>query len=334
MRYQQILDISDAIKTKDYSKLYDTIAAPDFDINQVGRCDWTPLFVAADLGDKKIVETFLKMGANPNCVLSANEHPSVLAWTIKKASKEQDNQKRKQYTQIVDLLLQHGAREIPDHGQQTALHIAAQHGSEEIVDLLIKFGFNPWLKNRCGQSPIDYAIAKGHHHLAEKMRSSSSEDISISSIIKAGVIENFLYQRYDHVLNNQMSRRFGLPKEVTEKIQYFLFYRRGKIEPFNSDKGIMPAVKKDIDSLRSAFREGYVMNDHTVCALERAAKDDNHSMAKLLIRFGSILTEGAYKNAKTQEMRDLLLNAKQTQLEILKTELKLEEKDPRICTLS
>lgn len=339
MRQQELIAIQDAIKAKDYNKLYDTIAAPDFDINQVGRCHWTPLFVAADLGDGKMVEIFLKMGANPNCVLTANEYPSVLAWTIEKASKASDNQKRKEYMQIVELLLQSGAREVPDRGdQRTALHIAAILENEEIIFLLIKFGFNPKLKDRHGKSPIDYALAKGNIKLAEKM--GVTDHVSLRDIVNAGVIEDSLYQRYNHVFDNQMPRSLGLPHDVINKIKYFFFYRVGKMESWNSVNGILPAVKKeDIDSLRTAFREGYVINDPIVqdltgTPLEYAAKNDNYSIAKLLIRHGSILTDGAYKNAKTQAMLDQLLAAKQTQLEILKTELKLEDKDPKRCTLS
>lgn len=300
MRYEQIIAIGNAIEKKDYDKLYDIIAEPNFDINQVGRCDWTPLFVAVKHADKKMVEIFLKMGANSNAVLSANDYPSVLTYTVEQANKKENAEKRKEYLEIMTCLLQNGAKEIQSRiNKQTTLHIAATYGDRESVGLLVNFGFHPEQKDEKGKTPIDLAMFNGHDELAKELSNQNIKNIKLT----------------------------------------FFSLNHGKIEKFSDKKGILAAaIKNDTNALECALKDGYVVNDPLVhdfkgTPLEYAVKNNNPAMAKLLIRYGSILSDGAFTNAKTPEMREILLTAKKMQLEILKKELKLEDKNPNSCAL-
>ena len=52
----------------------------------------------------------------------------------------------------------------------TAVHIAAIHGHKQIVDLLVKEGFDCCSRNREGQTPADCAAVMGHMQLADRIR--------------------------------------------------------------------------------------------------------------------------------------------------------------------
>jgi ankyrin repeat protein len=52
----------------------------------------------------------------------------------------------------------------------TALHAAAQHGDQAMVELLLKYGANPTAKNDDGRTADDLAEEKGHADLAERLR--------------------------------------------------------------------------------------------------------------------------------------------------------------------
>jgi ankyrin repeat protein len=68
-------------------------------------------------------------------------------------------------------LLEHGA---PVNARQqkgwTALHSAAQHGDQAMVELLLKYGANPNARDEHGLTPDEIADEKGHTEIAERLR--------------------------------------------------------------------------------------------------------------------------------------------------------------------
>lgn len=60
------------------------------------------------------------------------------------------------------------------NNQNTALHIAAQNGSMDMVRQLVEFGVNPKLKNRYEETPRDIALSKGHSAVAAYLQSKES----------------------------------------------------------------------------------------------------------------------------------------------------------------
>ena len=65
---------------------------------------------------------------------------------------------------IVETLLKDNPDEISrqDSYGRTALHEAAQAGSDNIVNKLLKAGANPFLEDYQGKTPFDYAAERGH----------------------------------------------------------------------------------------------------------------------------------------------------------------------------
>jgi ankyrin repeat protein len=69
------------------------------------------------------------------------------------------------------LLLDAGAPvDDRQHGGYTALHAAAMHGQDDVVDLLLARGADPSVRTDDGKSAADFAEEGGHAGLAERLR--------------------------------------------------------------------------------------------------------------------------------------------------------------------
>ena len=55
-------------------------------------------------------------------------------------------------------------------GDQPLLHWAAARGHEEAVQMLLRHGANPALRDRFGRTALRLAIDNGHHEVAELLR--------------------------------------------------------------------------------------------------------------------------------------------------------------------
>jgi ankyrin repeat protein len=56
------------------------------------------------------------------------------------------------------------------HGGYTALHAAAMHGQDDVVDLLLARGADPSVRTGDGKSAADFAEEGGHAGLAQRLR--------------------------------------------------------------------------------------------------------------------------------------------------------------------
>jgi ankyrin repeat protein len=75
------------------------------------------------------------------------------------------------HTLVCAELLRQGAHaDAQQQGGYTALHSAAQHGNEALVDVLLSAGASPRLADGQGKDAVQHAEEKGHRALAERLR--------------------------------------------------------------------------------------------------------------------------------------------------------------------
>lgn len=119
--------------------------------DESGRLE-TPLYTAARIRNKKIVEILLMNGANPNITDFDNHTPLFVA------TKEKS-------VEICRLLIEYGANlNIPERTGQTPLHLACKYptGREEIAKLLIAHGANLHLADFKRRIALDFAELSGN----------------------------------------------------------------------------------------------------------------------------------------------------------------------------
>jgi len=126
---------------------------------------WTLLHLAAFFGQQACVESIFKHGGDVKAIsrnglrnrplhaAAARNHPDVCR-----------------------VLLGHGSEpDARQHGGYTALHSAAQHGNEALVEALLTAGATPGLVDDQGKDAARHAEDNGHAGLAARLRKLPSQ---------------------------------------------------------------------------------------------------------------------------------------------------------------
>jgi ankyrin repeat protein len=94
---------------------------------------------------------------------------SPLHYAVHYAAQERDLTVRRRRLDIVKLLLEKGAdpNDREESRGRTPLHMAAEYGDIELVDLLIRYRADVNAPDRDGNTPLHYAVMRGHKHVAE-----------------------------------------------------------------------------------------------------------------------------------------------------------------------
>jgi ankyrin repeat protein len=122
----------------------------------------TPLHHAAATGSIPIIDLLLADHADINAQETNKYGGPPLHWAA-----------RHDHPDAVQHLLAKGAdpKIINPRNTQSALHVAAQHTDDlALIDLLLKAGCDPILKDRFGKTALDYAQQGGHTQVAAKLK--------------------------------------------------------------------------------------------------------------------------------------------------------------------
>ncbi|XP_027107369.2 palmitoyltransferase AKR1-like isoform X1 [Coffea arabica] len=137
----------------------------------------TPLIWAAGHGQQDAVRILLEHRANPNIGTEDDVTPLLSAVAADSL-------------QCLELLIQAGAHVNVTAGGATPLHIAADHGSPEILECLLKAGANPDSLDEEGVKPIEVAAARGHRRAVEILFPVTSQIPTVSEWSVDGILEH------------------------------------------------------------------------------------------------------------------------------------------------
>lgn len=155
--HKQPLDIFEAITTGDSARIAE-LAKDGAVLSSYSADGWTPLHLAAAFGDRTIVESLLRAGAD---VAARSRNPldnmplhAALALNPK--------------TEVAAALLDAGAPiNAQQHGGHTPLHEAAGAGKIDFIELLVARGADPNVRDDDGRTPRQLAIAKNKTEAAD-----------------------------------------------------------------------------------------------------------------------------------------------------------------------
>ena len=288
----------DAAKEGDVSKVNESIKAGG-DINWRDEDSWPVLVVAASKGHVKVVQTLLDNGANISnqtdsglTALKMSQYTRHIA--VKNLLIDHEMKKRKKFNTLPktkkiglqyqrDLLHQEaiiGEEEAvkmlllrgfdideQDEDKNTALHLAAREGKEDIVNLLLSVGANSNIKNSMRQDPS--ALAR-----TSRIRNA----IEVYNMIDPGV------QKMDYLFRRAVSAG------QLDLVQIFI--SRGiNVEKSDNDKTtpLHLAVRNQNFNVANTLIEKCVNisqkdgNGNT--ALHLAVENENDEIVKLLVKY-------------------------------------------------
>ena len=165
LRHHQLLD--NAITAKeDHIAKFLALITPKYDsVDSFGN---TSMHDAVQKGQLETVKVLLERGAKPNAqnqFLLSPLHMAVGEYA--KVTKDVENTTKSigmnagKYAEIVKLIsFSCNNHDCQDFNGNTALHIAAQEGLIEIVEILMPFYGNLFIENKMGETPLALAYGK------------------------------------------------------------------------------------------------------------------------------------------------------------------------------
>lgn len=167
VRYGPEMTIHDAATLGDFPRVKHLVADDPDLVDAVSGDGLTPLALAALGGNLEILEYLMAQGASVN-IVSENENRSTpLTGAVAKGNID-----------VVKVLLMHGAD--PNHvygdGEFSPLLVAASHGKEGIVALLIQHGAYVNIRNKLGKTPLALAREKGYEAIAKSLTNAGATE--------------------------------------------------------------------------------------------------------------------------------------------------------------
>ena len=125
---------------------------------------FSPLGLAAFMGNPEVLKILLEKGANPNQA-SSNQ---MAVYPINSAAAHRSPDVA---MEMVQMLIDYGADvNIAQHGGWTPLHQAAAHGQDDLVKVLLAAGADPGMKSDDGRTAEKMARSGGFEDLANSLK--------------------------------------------------------------------------------------------------------------------------------------------------------------------
>ena len=127
------------------------------DINVEHSAVGSPLHRAASRGNHKVARLLIDHGADLN---APGRHGTILQQAVMKENPDEE---------MVELLLENGAKRQEYNFGNTELHLAALHGHANLVRTLVRHGAEVDARNDYDRTPLCYAAMHGHRTTAEAL---------------------------------------------------------------------------------------------------------------------------------------------------------------------
>ena len=165
----------------------------------VDEAGWTPVHIAASVGNLQILKQFVERVPRPDLDLQTKQGVTALHLAV-----------GKRHMELVKYLLldEHVSTRIRDSKGQIALHRAAAVGSLKLVELLCREGKSPvnW-KDKKGWTPLFHALAEGHGDVGVLLVNEFGAETEIPEDNEFGE-ERAGLSALDVVLNEQVKKYF------------------------------------------------------------------------------------------------------------------------------
>lgn len=184
-------------------ELLTSILSKDVEVDSQSEAG-TPLIWAAGHAQPDGVRVLLEHNANPNAETEDNITPLLSAVAAGSVA-------------CVDLLVKAGANVNITAGGATPMHIAADHGSSDLINCLLKAEADTNATDEDGQKPIQVAAARGHRGVVEILFPLTSKIDSFPEWTVDGILEYMQseakQQEESHQKEVNAARDSTLPKK-------------------------------------------------------------------------------------------------------------------------
>ncbi len=161
LRGEWRLDLHEAAALGEVGRLREILQSDSAELGRLSGDGWTPLHLAAFMGQAEAAESLLRAGAEVAALSGNYMANSPLHAALAGA----------QSFGVVEALMRHGANvNLRAAAGVTPLHLAASRGSDRFVDLLLGAGADPSAATDDGKTAADFAAERGHPDLAHRLR--------------------------------------------------------------------------------------------------------------------------------------------------------------------
>lgn len=138
----------------------------------------TPLYIAATMGDRELVELLLNKGAHVNGDISGATIETPLHSAIAERHQE-----------VAELLVKHGANvNASNMSKRTPLHFLATYVKDgKLAELMIGKGADVTAQDKNGETPYDFAIRSGNQEVAAVLQQHGAKASGIAPPLPAAL---------------------------------------------------------------------------------------------------------------------------------------------------